>query len=44
MSGDNHEWKAVADTVMKVRSIGGERVEGLSKYQLVNRGSTLWSY
>jgi len=44
VSRDKHKWKAVVDTVMKLLSVGGGRVDGLSKYQLVNKGSTLWSY
>jgi hypothetical protein len=44
VSRDKHKWKAVVDTVMNLRSMGGGSVDGLSKYQLVNKGSTLWSY
>jgi len=44
VSRDDHKWKAVVDTVKKLRSMGGGCVDVLNKYQLVNRGSTLWSY
>lgn len=44
MSRDNHKWKDVVDTIMNLLSMGGGRVDGLRKYQLVNKGSTLWSY
>jgi len=44
VSRDKHKWKAAVDTVMNLRSMGGGCVDGLSKYQLVNKGSTLWSY